>query len=776
LNSTDPTYLRIIVDGLSSGALQKHNPSALPQGLVGVYEEAIPQASQVNERKKFLEFFGVWALMKKEVSAEFVVSLLDGWSEEEVLAYIGRYSKWFNSPASGLYALYHERFRAFVLLKCSQCFLQKVNSSIVNLLSYAQFLEAVSYKYECAVYHYLFQNKGSELIFLTDTNNFINARKIKTDITCYHGLFEIVFSKLATLGLTNEVGLLMRSFKQYLDMRLESGFFDCSRLIDDDYVRSFINELKIIPVNQRKVFWFNIILDLVTNREIKIVQLNHFLAIYDSEEDDIISTYKNENENVYSFNNYDIRFERYPGLSRGQVFSLINELIQKGVDLKWLLNRFFWLASFAEARDGFISNGLAYQQDFSQIDFCNRELVLQKLRETEIFNIDVDLYRGSHFNQQFIILLSETRGNIPINILYHKPILFSSNEEVVYSRLAEFSFNSTFFSLSLSERASLTSQDKQLYYLLDKEAVKKLDYLIFYIKTNDTFEGDFLKDLLTDFFCNYCGGTFEDVLWLHDEFLDCINEMIRYICLSLSAIEIKKLLEFISEFLEVGIWNDYIGMDRPMSKLDAYSFWKNPVLPLFCSDLEFTNRLVELTEIELFSKAEIIQCVCEINSEINSDFLSILNIDLVYITKEFKNDSLSLFKILKKLNISEDRIFLNAVKNNVLDFKLTILLLSHGYSNDLLIKKIVALINSGPFGLELLMLKHYLLPIYDILSQCRHFSRSVEYSVLGIIRNAPIKIDIQPYYQKSNCKIFFLYVFRNDPRYMNDLTSNLHLN
>jgi len=132
IRNTDPNYLRTIVDGLSSGALQKDNPSALPQGLVGVYEEAIPPASQVNERKKFLEFFGVWALMKKEVSAEFVVSLLDGWSEEEVLAFIGRYSKWFNSPVSGKYVLYHERLSSFLFQKIAQRYFASCNEAIIK--------------------------------------------------------------------------------------------------------------------------------------------------------------------------------------------------------------------------------------------------------------------------------------------------------------------------------------------------------------------------------------------------------------------------------------------------------------------------------------------------------------------------------------------------------------------------------------------------------------------------------------------------------------------
>ncbi len=105
----------------------------MPTGLVGVYEEAIPLASQVTERKKFLEFFGVWALLKKEVSAEFVVSLLDGWKEAEVLAHIGRYSKWFNSPVSGLYTLYHERFRTFVLQKIAEGDILSVNGRIIKL-------------------------------------------------------------------------------------------------------------------------------------------------------------------------------------------------------------------------------------------------------------------------------------------------------------------------------------------------------------------------------------------------------------------------------------------------------------------------------------------------------------------------------------------------------------------------------------------------------------------------------------------------------------------
>jgi len=330
----------------------------------------------------------------------------------------------------------------------------------------------------------LLENKGGELFFLTDTNTFIKAKKINIDISYFYGLFEIVFSKYTTLGLANEVGLLMRSFKQYTEIGLESGFFDSSRLTDDKYVRSFINELKILPINRRKVFWFNLIVDLTINKNINLDHLNLFLAIYDSEEENIVSTYKNRNENVYSFSDYDIRLDKYQGVSKGQIYLFINELIQKGICLNWLLNRFFWLASYTEARDGFISDKLTYQQDFFQIDLCNRDIVLQKLRETAIFNGAIDMYRGSHYNQQFVVILSETPNNLSKLDIQNKPFLFLSREDAINACLAEFSFSTNYFSLSASELAPLINQDQQLYYLSDKEAMDKLNDLILFIKMN----------------------------------------------------------------------------------------------------------------------------------------------------------------------------------------------------------------------------------------------------------------------------------------------------
>jgi tetratricopeptide (TPR) repeat protein len=132
MNFTDPTYLRTIHVGLMLGAVHKDNVSSIPIGLVGIYEDALPLAGNVNERKKFLDFFLVWALLKTEVSLGFVVSLLEGWTEDEVTYYIAQNSKWFNSLVSGKYSLYHERLRAFVLQKVTIHHLTKQNEVIIE--------------------------------------------------------------------------------------------------------------------------------------------------------------------------------------------------------------------------------------------------------------------------------------------------------------------------------------------------------------------------------------------------------------------------------------------------------------------------------------------------------------------------------------------------------------------------------------------------------------------------------------------------------------------
>lgn len=167
MNHTDPTYLRTIHDGLLLGTIHKDNASNLPIGLIGMYEEALPPASNVNERKKFLEFFSVWALLKKEVSAAFVVPLLEGWTEEHVLDYISEYSKWFNSPESGKYVLYHERFRSYIMMRASAKAIAVKRSDLIEILT-----QSIKNEHQFEYREYAFDN----LLYLLGINDLLNDK------------------------------------------------------------------------------------------------------------------------------------------------------------------------------------------------------------------------------------------------------------------------------------------------------------------------------------------------------------------------------------------------------------------------------------------------------------------------------------------------------------------------------------------------------------------------------------------------------------------------
>jgi len=86
-NQIEPTYLRYICDGLEKGAIHPDNASALPDGLIGLYEEAFEENIPASERQKLLEQFAIWALLKKEVSLNFVAEVL-GENEEDILNFI----------------------------------------------------------------------------------------------------------------------------------------------------------------------------------------------------------------------------------------------------------------------------------------------------------------------------------------------------------------------------------------------------------------------------------------------------------------------------------------------------------------------------------------------------------------------------------------------------------------------------------------------------------------------------------------------------------------
>ena len=136
MSHLEPTYLRYIYDGLVKGSIHPENAAELPDGLIGLYEEAFDESQAVQVRQKLLQRFAIWALLKKEVSAAFVAEVL-GETEDEIQGFISNYSAWFNSPESGKYQLYHERLKVYLLQKMSEGEIHELHERLILRLEKA---------------------------------------------------------------------------------------------------------------------------------------------------------------------------------------------------------------------------------------------------------------------------------------------------------------------------------------------------------------------------------------------------------------------------------------------------------------------------------------------------------------------------------------------------------------------------------------------------------------------------------------------------------------
>jgi hypothetical protein len=198
MRQIEPTYLHYIYDSLSLNTIHKDNISALPEGLIGLYEEAFDDRASVVEREKLLHRFVTWALLKKEVSTAFVSEIL-GEKEEVLQDFILNYSKWFNSPESGKYQLYHERFKVYLLSKISNLEIQKLSIQLIQLLRsgskinefkeyYSLFYidHIVEHSYESSEFHIELEN----LVFKNEfwDNSFLHLKSILPAFANLRGL------------------------------------------------------------------------------------------------------------------------------------------------------------------------------------------------------------------------------------------------------------------------------------------------------------------------------------------------------------------------------------------------------------------------------------------------------------------------------------------------------------------------------------------------------------------------------------------------------------
>jgi tetratricopeptide (TPR) repeat protein len=133
LNHIEPTYLRFVYDKLEKGILNSENPSSLPDGFVGIYEQEFMANTSVDQRQNTLLKFGLWSLFKSAVSIE-TFSLVFNVQQSEIRVFIDSYSNWFNSPEPGRYQLYHDRIKVFFLQKLKNYELQELNERLISSL------------------------------------------------------------------------------------------------------------------------------------------------------------------------------------------------------------------------------------------------------------------------------------------------------------------------------------------------------------------------------------------------------------------------------------------------------------------------------------------------------------------------------------------------------------------------------------------------------------------------------------------------------------------
>ena len=161
MQQLEPTYLRYVYDGLSKGSISSNNPTSLPIGFIGLFEDEFSSSMPLSERMSLLNRLAIWALLNGPVSIEMVAEILNE-DSDSTKSLVDKYSKWFNSPEPGKYVLYHDRLRTYLLQKLSDYEVQDLNEILIsylkNSLSDEQSIEAESYALEHLSTHMLVES------------------------------------------------------------------------------------------------------------------------------------------------------------------------------------------------------------------------------------------------------------------------------------------------------------------------------------------------------------------------------------------------------------------------------------------------------------------------------------------------------------------------------------------------------------------------------------------------------------------------------------------
>jgi len=246
MNHIEPTYLRFVYDKLEKGILNSENPSSLPDGFVGIYEQEFVANMPVNERQNTLLKFGLWSLFKAAVSLE-TFSLIFNIDQSEARVFIDTYSNWFNSPEPGKYQLYHDRIKVFFLQKLKDDEIKELNNNIINTI----------------------------IKYLDST---------ESDIKHSYGLQFLGYHQLIEAGIN-------KSFQDFINICLDRNFIEQQIKVSNSYVWSkepIKQALKLATFHQNKKVVFELSKSLVNISSKEKDDLSDILTLIDNSEDQIV--------------------------------------------------------------------------------------------------------------------------------------------------------------------------------------------------------------------------------------------------------------------------------------------------------------------------------------------------------------------------------------------------------------------------------------------------------------------------------------------------------
>ena len=336
----EPSYLRYIFDGLEKGDLHPDNSAALPEGLIGLYEAAFEENKAVRERQKLLETFSVWALLKKEVSAQFVAEILEV-PTQEIVDSIATYSSWFTSPESGKYKLYHERLKVYLLQKISEKEIATLHNKLVICLEQAIVEQKED---EIEIYgleffgEHLFVFDNNKLISITLSEEYRNRQILKLKSFDYS--INNIKNCIQICSLKNKNKLVLKFVKLLNDLYEKeiNVSINYSLLISNKGPEIFYEKIKDLPAETRAKYWIHaIILNLINNSELTD-KLNYVFEFLNNNENNFFSE-QSLNFN-FIFDTYETKFE------------FAELLLDLRLDTYWLLSRVEWQITKTEAKEG----------------------------------------------------------------------------------------------------------------------------------------------------------------------------------------------------------------------------------------------------------------------------------------------------------------------------------------------------------------------------------------------------------------------------------------